>query len=396
MTFLGEHSLATPAYQEKVDALIAFLDKTAIARDKKGGTAQVERDAIRQSGLLALWIPKQYGGIGASWAETLTVVRKLAAVDSSLAHVFAFQHLLLASTQLFGQPDQWEPWFEQTAKLNWFWGNALNPLDTRTISQPLADGFVFSGNKSFCSGATDSNRLLVSAIDQTTKKLIIAVLPTEREGIHIFQDWDNIGQRQTDSGSVELQNVRVDAHEVLSNPGPFSTPYSALRPLIAQQILTNIYIGIAEGAYQAAKQYTSQSSRAWAASGVDHASQDPYTLGHFGDFWIGLESSRLLAEKAAHLLDDAWSVGDQLTPAHRGEVAIATATAKVASAQVGLDITSRLFDVTGARATTASLGLDRFWRNIRTHSLHDPVDYKRKELGNWALNNEYPSPTFYS
>jgi len=50
----------------------------------------------------------------------------------------------------------------------------------------------------------------------------------------------------------------------------------------------------------------------------------------------------------------------------------------------------------GARSTTASLRLDRYWRNVRVHSLHDPVDYKLRDLGNWELNQQVPTPSFYS
>jgi alkylation response protein AidB-like acyl-CoA dehydrogenase len=64
--------------------------------------------------------------------------------------------------------------------------------------------------------------------------------------------------------------------------------------------------------------------------------------------------------------------------------------------QAGLDVTQRLFEVTGARATSAHAGFDRFWRNIRTHSLHDPLDYKLNDLGEWFLNNRAPKPSFYS
>lgn len=88
---------------------------------------------MRDSGLLALSIPAAYGGLGASWRTTLDVVRVLAAADSSLAHVFGFHHLMLATVRLFGAPAQWESWFERTARQQWFWGNALNPLDARTV-----------------------------------------------------------------------------------------------------------------------------------------------------------------------------------------------------------------------------------------------------------------------
>nr|BFE97959.1 hypothetical protein GCM10020185_84950 [Pseudomonas brassicacearum subsp. brassicacearum] len=78
--------------------------ETAVERDEAGGTPKEQRDAIRQSGLLALSIPTQFGGLGASWSETLGVVREFAKVDSSIAHVFGFQHLMLATVRLFFAP----------------------------------------------------------------------------------------------------------------------------------------------------------------------------------------------------------------------------------------------------------------------------------------------------
>ncbi|KAF0815323.1 Dibenzothiophene desulfurization enzyme C [Andreprevotia sp. IGB-42] len=367
---------------------------TAAERDHQGGTPKAERDALRASGLLALSIPREHGGLGASWRETLDVVRILAAADSSVAHVFAFHHLMLATVRLFSQPAQWQPWFEHTARLNWFWGNALNPLDDRTVSRRFDGWREFSGRKSFCSGALDSEMLIASALQDG--QLLIAALPTLRSGIAVMEDWDNIGQRQTDSGSVTFEKVRVEEGEILADPGPLSTPFACLRPLIAQLILTNIYLGIAEGAFDDARHYTQHEARPWHRSGVEQIGQDPYVLSHYGDFWLGLESVRALTERAADRLDAAWAQGSELTEDERGEVAIAIAAAKIAATRTGLDICNRMFDVTGARATHAGLRLDRHWRNLRTHTLHDPVDYKIRELGVWALTRQYPSPSFYS
>jgi len=370
--------------------------ETAVERDRLGGTPKRERDALRASGLLRLTIPADLGGHGAGWAELLAIVRQFARVDSSVAHVFGFHHLLLATTRLFGQPAQWRHWLEQTARHDWFWGNALNPLDTRTEAQPTAEGFSFSGKKSFCSGALDSDRLLVSAFEEGSGRLVIAVVPTAREGIRVLEDWDNIGQRQTDSGSAEFDRLQVAHDEVLADPGPLSSPHACLRPLMAQLILVNVYIGLAEGALDQARQFTLQQSRVWPASLATQANQDPYTLLHYGEFQAGLEAARLLGDRAAVLLDAALARGLDLAPQERGEVALAVASAKVVATRAGLDLTSRMFEVTGARATTAGLRLDRFWRNLRVHSLHDPLDYKLRELGDWALNGTVPSPSFYS
>lgn len=131
-------------------------------------------------------------------------------------------------------------------------------------------------------------------------------------------------------------------------------------------------------------------------STAEDVRQDPYVLHHYGEFWVALQGVRLLVERAAALLDQAWAQGPNLSENERGQLAIAIATAKVAASRQGLELCSRLFEVTGARATHASLRLDRHWRNLRTQSLHDPVDYKLHELGDWALNQSLPTPTFYS
>lgn len=395
MTAIHSSKLETPL--QIAQALAAEFAKTAAERDQLGGTPKTERDALRQSGLLALSIPQQYGGLGASWSDTLAVVREFAKVDSSIAHVYGFQHLMLATVRLFSRPEQWQPWFELTARNNWFWGNALNPLDTRTISKKLTSWREFSGRKSFCSGSADSEMLIASALDENTSgKLLIAAIPSHRTGITLHGDWDNIGQRQTDSGSATFERVRVEENELLLDPGPLSTPYACLRPLIAQLTFVNMFLGIAEGAFEEARNYTLKETRPWFKANVSQANQDPYVLRHYGEFWVGLESVRLLTERANQLLDEAWRKEHQLGAEERGQLAVAIATAKVAATRSGLDLTSRLFEVTGARATHAALRLDRHWRNLRTQSLHDPLDYKLHELGDWALNTALPTPSFYS
>jgi alkylation response protein AidB-like acyl-CoA dehydrogenase len=377
--------------------LASEFARTAVDRDARGGTPKVERDRLRNSGLLSLSIPRQLGGLEANWSETFEIVREFARVDSSIAHVFGFHHLMLATVRLFAKPSQWQTWFKLTARNNWFWGNTLNPLDTRTVVKGREGWREFSGQKSFCSGANDSEMLIASAVDEAAGgKLLIAAIPSGRTGITLHNDWYNMGQRQTDSGSVTFNRVRVEESDLLLEPGPLSTPFACLRPLIAQLHFANIFLGIAEGAFEEARKYTRQETRPWFRSNATHNAQDPYVLSHYGDFWVALESTRLLVERAGRVLDEAWAKGAALTSEERGQTAIAIATAKVAASRHGLELCSKVFEVTGARATHASVALDRHWRNLRTQSLHDPLDYKLHELGDWALNGTPPIPTFYS
>lgn len=369
--------------------------QTAAERDKAGGNPKFERDLIRKSGLLSLAIPQQYGGQGADWNTIFQTVQTIAQVDSSLAHVYAFHHLLISTVQLFAQPEQYQQWFEQTVQQHLFWGNTLNPLDKRTTVQQVSENeFIFHGDKSFCSGSIDSDILLCSGFNDADQ-LLIAVIPTQREGVSFLGDWNNMGQRQTDSGTSHFEQVKVYKDELLLNPGPLSTPYSSLRPLIAQLIFVHLFLGVAEGAFEVARQ-SIQTQKAWSKSLAEQAIHDPYIQKHFADFYVQLQSVRLLTEQAVEALQAAWNIGEDLTEQQRGQVSIAIATAKIAATNSSLFVTQNIFQVLGARATTAQLNLDRFWRNVRTQTLHDPIDYKYQEVGEWVLTGKVPNPSFYS
>ena len=243
--------------------------------------------------------------------------------------------MLIATVQLFSQPEQYGPWFEQTARENLFWGNTLNPLDHRTTATKVAEKeYIFDGYKSFCSGSIDSDILLCSGYNDAGK-LLIGVIPTARKGVSFLGDWNNMGQRQTDSGTSHFEQVRIHENELLLNPGPLSTPYSSLRPLIAQLIFVHMFLGVAEGAFEVAKQ-TVQTQKAWSKSLVEEAINDPFTQKHFADFYVQLESVRLLADKAIQTLQAAWDLGNDLTAEQRGEVSVAIATAKIAATNTSL------------------------------------------------------------
>lgn len=391
----GLSSATRPAV---VRALIENFGSSAAERDVAGGTAKKERDLIRRSGLLSLTIPADLGGAGSDLNEALTITRRIAAVDPALAHLFAFHHLMLTSLRLYGPKEQWAPLFERTARESLFWGNALNPRDTRTHIEPGArkGEYILNGAKSFCSGATDSDMLIVSAHSQSESKLVVAAVPTNRRGIQIHEDWNNIGQRQTDSGTVSFDRLVVYESELLQQPGPLGSTFAGLRSCLAQLILCNIYSGLAEGALAEASRYVNEHVRPSTASSTIPVTDDPYMLRNFGEYLVQARSASALTDVAQQAFQSAFNLGDDLEPATRAEVAIAIATAKVASARAALDVSSRMFEVLGARATAANLRLDRFWRNARTHTLHDPIDHKLQELGVWALRGKPPTPSFYS
>ncbi|PRD94637.1 acyl-CoA dehydrogenase family protein [Burkholderia ambifaria] len=382
------------------DALAHALDSlraTAAARDRAGGHAADEKQWLADAGLLTLAVPREFGGQEAAWPALYDTIRQIARVDSALAHLVGFQILQIVSVDVWGCAAQRERYLRGTVEHRWWWGNAVNPLDTRLVATATSDGgYRLDGVKGFCSGTRGSQRMTVSAHDPETGRTVFGVVPTDRDGITVNEDWDPIGQRQTDSGSVRFDGVTLAPDDVLHRSEAPPTPRATLRTLVSQLVLTNLFVGLAEGALAEARDYVLKHGRPWIHSGVAQASDDPYTLQRFGDMRVRAVAAASLADRAALELERAWARRDALTADERAEVALAVSEAKIVAQRAALDNGEALFDACGARATAASLGLDRFWRNARTHTLHDPLDYRLRDVGRFALTGELPQASLYT
>ena len=128
---------------------------------------------------------------------------------------------------------------------------------------------------------------------------------------------------------------------------------------------------------------------------MERATDDPYILQTVGEVQSEIRAAALLADRAGEALQAALDIGPSLTAEQRAEAAIAVYEAKYLTTKVSLAAASRLFEIQGARATTTAYGFDRHWRNLRTHTLHDPVAYKAREVGDWTLNRRAPQFSLY-
>ncbi|MDZ8055445.1 MAG: acyl-CoA dehydrogenase family protein [Aulosira sp. ZfuVER01] len=377
-------------------SLSTELAATAVERDNKAGLPDVEIQRLRETGLLSLVVPKEYGGIGATWAEALKIVQELSKADGSIGQLYGNHLNLTTLAHVSGTPEQKERYYRETAEKNLFWANAINTRDSRLKITPEGDDFRVHGIKSFGTGVAIADFRVFSAIQEGVEIPLVFVIPKDRAGIASNQDWDNIGQRRTDSDTFTFYDVLVKKDEILGYPHPPHGAFSTFLGIIAQLTKTYIYLGIAEGALASAKQYTITQTKPWITSGVDSATQDPYILHHYGNLWTQLQAAISLADKAAIQVQQAWEKEFNLTVEERGEVAISVFAAKAFATRVGLDITTGIFEVMGTRSTGNKYGFDRYWRDLRTFTLHDPVDYKLRDIGNWVLNEELPLVTQYS
>lgn len=375
-------------------AVAELLAVDAAQRDRAGASPRRELALLREAGLLELLYPADLGGGGGRFTDALSAVRAIARADASIAQLLAYHYLHLTNALWRATPDQAGTLTRQAVSGQWFWGGASNPRDPDSRLTGGPQGYRLNGRKTFASNAAVAERITLRA--QYRDGFVVLVVPGDREGVSHAGDWDAFGQRLSESGTVTFENVAVEAEEILGDPAAPPPPRTSLVVPFHQLLIVNIYLGTADGALGEANRYVREVSRPWQASGVEKASLDPYILEHYGLLDVELRASLALADVAAEQLEAAARRGDALSSAERNQAAATIYAAKVHASRTALDVTSRIFELMGARATAAHYGFDRFWRNIRTHTLHDPVAYKAREVGNYALNGTITPTPLYS
>ncbi|HLU58023.1 MAG TPA: acyl-CoA dehydrogenase family protein [Pseudonocardia sp.] len=382
---------------EAARGVAAVLAKDALDRDRANAEPVAEARLLRDAGLPALLLPASVGGAGLGWATALRVVREIAVADGSIAQLLGYHYVNVANLWWVGGLGAWGP---RSAAEQWLWGDAVNPTDPDLVLVPDGDGYRLNGRKTFATGVSVGDASVVSGVVESGPDAgthLLVVVRGDAPGLVPGGDWDNLGQRLSASGSVTFTDVAITPEQVLGGLGAgAATPRASLVTPAIQAVFGAFYLGVAQGALATARDYTRTTSRPWLLSDSPSATADPYVLATYGRLVAATRAVEALADDVADHLDRADAAGDDLTWEARGELAEHVAALKVVSTDVALDVTNTIFEVTGARATSNKVGLDRFWRNVRTHTLHDPVAYKRREVGDHFLNGTYPEFTLYT
>ncbi|WP_029117695.1 acyl-CoA dehydrogenase family protein [Mycobacterium sp. URHB0044] len=376
------------------DDIAAVLATDALARDRANEQATAELKLLKESGLANLLIPTDFGGHGGHWSTALRAVRILARADASIAQILAYHYVNHAGIVFFGDPARWSHWFGASAAGQWLWGDSVNPIDPDLTLTADGSGFRLNGRKRYSTGASTGDVTLVMAVEQGADRVLAVVVDHDRDGLRFVDDWDFLGQRLSASGSVEFDDVAVDRSDVLGVVG--EEPYSTLVTPGIQLAFGNLYLGIAQGALSRARQLTLERRGAWLLSTAEHYSRDPLVQRVFGELVARVAAVEALADRWNARYDEVIARGSDVTAADRAEVAIGIAQLKVVSTETALDVAQRVFEVTGTSSTRSDIGLDLYWRNIRTHSLHDPIDYKKLEVGANFLTGDVQPITLYT
>lgn len=350
---------------------------------------QIEQFSLK--GLGGIRIPKRYGGAFVSNKTLVQVFRILNKADSSLGQIPQNQISLLNLIDLMGTESQKQFIFNEilSGKRLANGGPERNTKDSKTLQTTLTlrnGEYYLDGEKFYSTGSIFAHWLAIKAI-HPEGHIVLVIVDRHSTGIEVINDWNGFGQRTTASGTVKLNQVKVDSNLIFDERILSQAP--TYRGAYSQLLQVAIDVGIAEAAF-ADLISTVKKARPIIDANVEKASLEPFILQKTGKLNVLLDAAILLLDEAANYLDELDQL-EQVTEQQVAQASILVAHAKVYANDAALEISEKLLELGGSRASLSQFNLDQHWRNARVHTLHDPIRWKLHVIGNYYLNGALPA-----
>lgn len=384
--------LSVAELKRRAASLLPELRQGAEERERQ---RILPHEPIRRIGaerLLTWRVPQSQGGSGASVRDVIQFVIDVASVDSNVAQAlrpsFLFLEGLLASDDEAAR-QRWLPHYlngELFGNAGWEVGGANGAISASLVRE--GDHYRANGSKYYSTGALYSDWVSAVAIDESDREVRF-MLPRDREGLELVDDFDAMGQRLTASGTTNLNNVRVDEEDIVPHHlfAGGRTQRSIVTPY-AQLFLAAVEAGIARNALDDAVAFARDHARPIKHSSASRSVDDPYVEFSVGEISARAFAAEAVVLRAADSIDAAWASG--LEEALITQAAIDVAQAQYVAAEAALKAAELLFDVGGASTTARKHNLDRHWRNARTVANHNPRHWKAAVVGAYRLKGSQP------
>jgi alkylation response protein AidB-like acyl-CoA dehydrogenase len=349
---------------------------------------------LKDAGFGAVRVPVEYGGGGASLPQLFELLIELAEADSNVPQALR-GHFAFAEDRLNSPPGPGRDlWFKRFVEGD-IAGNAWTEIGAVTIGDvitkvsPHGDQWRLNGEKFYSTGSIFSDWIDVYAQRSDTGGDVIAAVRTRQPGIVQSDDWDGFGQRTTGSGSSRFIEAEVDAENIID----FATRFK-YQTAFYQLVLLATLAGIGRAALRDVVHQVRERKRIYSHGNAQRVSEDSQVQQVVGEVaaWVyAAEASALKAAQPAQRAYLARFSGDEaLERAANVAAEIESAKAQVVVSELIQRATTTLFNALGASDVREGKSLDRHWRNARTVSSHNPVIYKARIVGDWAINGTEP------
>lgn len=377
--------------------LFAKIAARAVARDLEHALPHDEIRWLREAGFSRLRLPRDKGGLGASLPELFALLIELGAADSNVVNALR-AHLGFTEDVLTSAHAEWrDPWLRRLAEDELI-GSGFSETGDAKVSAfstrltRKGESLRLDGAKFYTTGSLFADWINVGATNVDDESVLLTV-PRSARGVAVADDWEGFGQSLTASGTATFEDVEVDPAWL--NPSKTRFPYSSG---FYQLVHLATLAGIGRAQSDNLAQLVRERERVYSHGNGDRASLDPQVLQVAGKVRAAAYGAGAIVVQAATALQrvyDAQLSGDADATVKATTIAgVEVDQAVSVVTHLILDASTLLFDALGASAVKRSQGLDRYWRNARTISSHNPRIYRERQVGDYAVNGVAP-PTFY-
>lgn len=388
--------LLTEANYEKVAAkyrpIFEKIAEGTVAREQQRALPYEQINWLKQVGFGALRVPVKFGGDGVSLPQLFQLLIELAKADSNIVQAlrghFAFVEDRLNAHKVADQA----LWFKRFVQGDLV-GNAWTEIgqvkigDVITRVKQKNNQLLVNGKKYYSTGTIFADWVDLFAYDETTDQQVIAAISRHASGVQVSDDWDGFGQKTTGSGTLTLSDVVIERDHIL----PFEQRFK-YQTAFYQVIHLATLSGIAQSAVATFIHEVQKRDRIFSHGNADLVRNDPQILQVIGKASAQAYASETITLRTAEALQQAYlsHLGESEVKniQANNDAELESAQGQVVISELVLDLTSQLFNALGASASTTSKQLDRFWRNARVVSSHNPLVYKEKVIGDWEVNRE--------
>jgi alkylation response protein AidB-like acyl-CoA dehydrogenase len=345
--------------------------------------------ALGRAGLMGLFVPPRYGGLGIDYRLYSQLTRELSAACASTAMLSVMHHSQYATISFHGSEQQREFFLPAFARGEWFIANgATEALTGDTFYAPgtvphstlRADGsdYVLNSSKSIVSGASHANWILVVCrldSDNTGRKRAVLAPGVGHPDVFPFGTWDPIGMRATASTGIEHRGCKIPHWHL------FDANATLQHTMIPVGLIgfCSVWLGIAIAAYgQAIAHVTGRSIdmlRSDQRSGLGGETvRVQSTVARFdtvqrqvAELKARIDAATALVDSVAHLADRSRSDRTSpITPAAFESVLDLIHSARVYTSETAIDVCRIAMRICGARGLQRNLPLERLMRDALT------------------------------
>ncbi|MFM9904584.1 MAG: acyl-CoA dehydrogenase [Pyrinomonadaceae bacterium] len=327
---------------------------------------KLDGDLIKQCfelGLMAIESPEEFGGAGSTIFNAILAIEELARVDASVS-VFVDVHNTLVTNAFMrwasdGQKKKYLPQLAEGKVGAYALSEAASGSDAfalKTRAVDKGDHYELTGQKLWITNGNEAEIFIVFAtVDPEAgyKGITAFIVEKQFEGFSVGKKEDKLGIRASSTTELILDNCKVPKENVLGEVGKgYKVSIETLnegRIGIGAQML-----GIAQGAYEAALNYTAE--RAQFGQSINNFQAVQFQLAEMA---VEIEATRLLVYNAARLKDAGKSFVKE------------AAIAKLYSSRCAERVASKAIELYGGYGYVKDYPVEKYWRDSKIGAIYE-------------------------